>query len=135
MQQELSLKEPEIRQLLEKGDKLVKESSPTTEVRAIADKVGELQGEWTRLQQEVTVQDSRLTMAGSHAQQFTERLDKMAMWLQMTEEKLEKMKPEDVDQNTVVHKLKELQVGRLLFLRLIIGKFYVRFFGGRRGRL
>jgi hypothetical protein len=42
LQQELSLKEPDVKDLLEKGNKLIQGASPSAEVRAISDTLGEL---------------------------------------------------------------------------------------------
>ena len=96
--------------LLEKGDRLVRDSSPSAEVRAIADTLGELQGEWERLKKEAAEREGRLTAADSHAQHFNEHLDKLNMWLNMTEEKLDKMKASDLNGKDIDQTLRELQV-------------------------
>lgn len=110
LHQELALKDPDVKELLEKGDKLVQDSSPSAEVRAIADTLGELQGEWERLRQEAAEREKRLTAADSHAQHFNEHLDKLNMWLNMMEEKLDKMKLSDLDRKDIEQTLKDLEV-------------------------
>lgn len=110
LQHELDLKEPEVKQLLAKGDKFLKDASPSAEANAIADTVGELRAEWERVQQDAKEHNARLGAAAALAQHFSDHLDKMLMWMQMTEEKLEKMHPEDLDRESVLQKLKELQV-------------------------
>ena len=99
-----------MKDLLEKGKRLVEDASPSAEVRAISDTLGELQGEWERLRQEAAEREKRLTAADSHAQHFSEHLDKLNMWLNMMEEKLDKMKLSDVNKKDIEQTLKDLQV-------------------------
>ncbi|KAL8599003.1 hypothetical protein ACOMHN_006812 [Nucella lapillus] len=109
LQQELALKEADIKQLLEKGDKLLEGATPSAEVQAIADTLGELKGEWDRLKEEAADREGRLASADSHAQHFTEQLDKLVMWLTMTEEKLDKMKSNELGRKDIEQTLKDLQ--------------------------
>ncbi|KAK7099742.1 hypothetical protein V1264_022800 [Littorina saxatilis] len=109
LQQEISLKEPDVKELLEKGNQLVQDSSPSAEVRAIEDTLGEIKGEWERVKKAADEREQKLSAADSHAQHFHEHLDKMNMWLNMTEEKLDNMKTGDVDKKDVDQTLRELQ--------------------------
>lgn len=110
LQQELSLKDAGVKDLLEKGKRLVEDASPSAEVQAISDTLGELQGEWERIQQEAAEREKRLTAADSHAQHFSEHLDKLNMWLNMMEEKLDKVKLSDMNKKDIEQTLKDLQV-------------------------
>ena len=75
-----------------------------------SDTLGELQGEWERIQQEAAEREKRLTAADSHAQHFSEHLDKLNMWLNMMEEKLDKVKLSDMNKKDIEQTLKDLQV-------------------------
>lgn len=122
LQQELSLKDADVKDLLEKGKRLVEDASPSAEVQAISDTLGELQGEWERLQQEAAEREKRLTAADSHAQHFSEHLDKLNMWLNMMEEKLDKMKLSDVNKKDIEQTLKDLQVRTMWLTQWLAGK-------------
>ena len=113
LRHELSLKDADLKELLEKGNKLVEDASPSQEVQAIAETLSELQGEWDRLKEETAEREGRLATADLHAQHFNEHLEKMVMWLNMTEEKLNNLKPDDLDIKDIAQTLRDLQVSCL----------------------
>ena len=110
LQQDLRLKEPEIRALLEKGKALLEEASPSNETRAIQDTLQLLEEEWGDLKQTVGEREDSIGAASHASQAFQQSLDKMVWWLGTAEEKLKKLEPESLDKASVAAKVKELQV-------------------------
>ena len=47
----------------------------------------------------------------AHAEKYEENLDKMTLWLQLSEDKLKKAQPQEWNKEAVGKALKELQVG------------------------
>ena len=110
LQQDIRLKEPEIRALLEKGKAFLEEASPSSETRAIQETVQLLEEEWADLKQTVGEREDSIGAASQSSHVFQQSLDKMVWWLGTAEEKLKKLQPENLDKASVAAKLKELQV-------------------------
>lgn len=115
LKQDLSLKEDEVRGLLDKGSKFIHEASPTEETRAIKEALSNLQREWTQLREVVGEREDKIGAASSQAQQFKQNGDKMSWWLGTAEERLKKVTPESLDKASIAEKLKELQVAATVF--------------------
>ncbi|XP_046365486.2 microtubule-actin cross-linking factor 1, isoforms 1/2/3/5-like isoform X11 [Haliotis rufescens] len=107
--QDITAQEPEIRDLLDKGQKILEKSSPTMDTRNIADTLDQIQSEWKDLQDSAKDKEQDLAEAKAHAQKYQDSLDKMLMWMDMSDDKLKKTQPDKLEKDTVGRKLKELQ--------------------------
>ena len=98
---------PEIKALTDKAKMFSNDSSPAA--KALLAQVDTLQKEWEELQETANQREEQLQASTKHAQNFQEQLDKMSLWLQLSEDKLDGLTPETLDSETVSKKLKEAQ--------------------------
>ena len=92
------------------------ESSPAA--KALLAQVDLIQKEWEDLQETANQREEQLQASTKHAQNFQAQLDKMSLWLQLSEDKLDGLTPEALDTDTVAKKLKEAQALRGDILKL-----------------
>ena len=78
-------------------------------MKSVVDTIKVLEAEWKGIKDAVEERDAKLDESTKHAQNFQAQLDKMALWLQMNEAKLEALTPDSVDQDAVAKKLKEAE--------------------------
>ncbi|CAG5121104.1 unnamed protein product, partial [Candidula unifasciata] len=109
LRQDLSVKEDDIHHLLEKGNKFIRDASPTAENKAVKEALTLLQNEWTVLKGEVDKRKDNIEAASANAVVFQQNLDKISWWLGAAEEKLKKVTPESLDKPAIIVKLKELR--------------------------
>ena len=107
---------PEIKVLTDKAKMFGSESSPA--VKALLAQVDSLQKEWEKLKDTADQREEQLQASTKHAQNFQAQLDKMSLWLQLSEDKLDGLTPEAMDAESVAKKLKEAQALRGDILKL-----------------
>lgn len=98
---------PEIKELTDKAKQFGTSSSPA--MKSLVDTVKNIQEEWEGLKDSANEREEQLESGLKHAQNFQAQLDKMLLWLQLTEDKLEGLNPDATDQDSVAKKLKEAQ--------------------------
>ena len=108
--------EPEIRELKAKAKMYGNEASPA--VKAILDQVDTIQKQWEELKDTANQREEQLEASTKHAQNFQAQLDKMSLWLQLSEDKLDGLSPDAMDAESVAKKVKEAQALRGDILKL-----------------
>ena len=116
---EVSNREPDLRLILDKGQKMVDTASPMSDISDLSDKIEGLRSEWKNLQAKVTERQGVLKEARRLADKFYADADMLNAWLQMTEDKLDALGPVSLDEEEANKQLKEAQVSHentLIFL-------------------
>ena len=109
-------REPDLRLLLDKGQRMVDQASPMSDISDISDKMEGMRTGWRKLKDKAADRKSKLKATNKHAEKFQGDLDTMVAWLGMEEEKLAKAGPADMDKEAVDRNLKDAQVRpRLIF--------------------
>lgn len=111
LQNEMSDREPDLRLLLDKGQRMMDQASPTSDISDIADKLEAMRNAWRKLKDEAADRKAKLQAVNKHAEKFQSDLEMMQAWLSLEEEKMEKADPPALDKDTVARQLKEAQVG------------------------
>lgn len=107
---------PEIKELTDKAKQYDSSSSPA--IKSLVDTVKSIQAQWEELKDSANEREEQLEAGNKHAQNFQAQLDKMNLWLQLTEDKLDGLTPDNMDQDSVGKKLKEAQALRSDVLKL-----------------
>ena len=102
--------------MAEKAKAFGSDSSPA--VKALLAQVDTLQKDWAELQDSANQREEQLQASTKHAQNFQAQLDKMSLWLQLSEDKLDGLNLETIDSEAVSKKLKEAQALRGDILKL-----------------
>lgn len=87
---------PEMKALQDRAKQFSDSSSP--ELRALVDTVRDMEARWEAAHADAAERESQLEASTRHAQNFQAQLDKMQLWLQLSEDKLEALTPETTDQ-------------------------------------
>lgn len=101
---------PDVKELADKAKQFETSSSPA--MKSLVDTVKALQTDWEKLKAKASEREEQLDSGIKHAQNFQAQLDKMSLWLQLTEDKLDGLNPDTTDQDAVAKKLKEAQALR-----------------------
>jgi predicted nucleic acid-binding Zn-ribbon protein len=101
---------PEIKDVADKAKQFGSSSSPA--MKSLVDTVKTIQDEWEGLRDAANDREDQLETSLKHAQNFQAQLDKMGLWLQLTEDKMDGLTPDTTDQDSVAKKLKEAQALR-----------------------
>lgn len=99
-----------MKEVAERAKQFGASSSPA--IKSLVDTVKTIQDEWEVLRDSASEREEQLEESNKHAQNFQAQLDKMLLWLQLTEDKLEGLNPDAMDQDSVAKKLKEAQALR-----------------------
>ena len=110
LQNELSNREPDLRLLLDKGQRMVDQASPLSDISDISDKMESMRTGWRKLKDKVADRKSKLKAANKHAEKFQGDMDTMLAWLGLEEEKLAKAGPMGLDKETLTRQVKDAQV-------------------------
>ena len=98
---------PDIKELSDKAKQFGDSSSPA--LKSLVETVKTLEVDWKGLKNAANEREEQLGSGIKHAQNFQAQLDKMSLWLQLTENKLEGLTPDATDQDSVAKKLKDAQ--------------------------
>lgn len=109
LQNELSTRDPDLRLLLDKGQRMLDEASPMSDVSDLSDKMDGFKTELGRLKDKVSRRSAKLKSANKLAGSFQGNLDTLRLWLGLNEEKLSEMGPVGLDRNTIVQQIQETQ--------------------------
>ncbi len=88
LQNELSNKEPDLRLLLDKGQKMIENASPVSDVSDLSDRVEGIRDEWQSLKRALSDRDLRIREANKMADKFYSDADLLSAWLSLHEDKL-----------------------------------------------
>ncbi|XP_041359578.1 microtubule-actin cross-linking factor 1, isoforms 1/2/3/5-like isoform X9 [Gigantopelta aegis] len=109
IQQDIASREPDIRELLDNGSKILEDTVPSHETQQLLDMLETIQSDWDYLRDVARTKDDKLARTMAHAEKYHENLDKMLLWLQLSEDKLKKAQPQEWNKDAVGKTLKELQ--------------------------
>lgn len=101
--------EPEIRDILDKGHSLLDDDSSDSSRKQLAEKLHILQADWNELKDKSKSRQDQLDSSLKHGQKYHDNLNKMLLWLQTTEDKLDSS-PATMDKFGIAKKLKDAQV-------------------------
>lgn len=109
MQNELQHREPDLRLLLEKGQKVLTDSSlsPMSDTSELSDTINSIQTEQRKLKDKLKNRSSKVKQAASHAEKFQTDLDIMEKWLGHQEERLQSQEAVSSDPEQMAKQVKD----------------------------
>ena len=110
---EVTAKEPDLRLILDKGQKMMDSASPMSDISDLSEKLEGLKQEHKGLKDKLAERANKLKEANRLANKFQGDADLMKAWLELNEEKLDSAAPIDIDEDIVNKQLKEAQVSAL----------------------
>ena len=110
IQSEILAREPEIRSLLEKGQKIFDQSPPTSDIADFTNKLDTAKSEWRKLREKATEKNAKLKEAVKQSEKFYSDLNTMSAWLDITEEKLASLDSVTLQPDVLARQLDEAQL-------------------------
>ena len=113
LQNEVTDRDAEVRQLLDKGNKLLEDAahSPggSSNVADLQDAIDVIRSEQRKLKDGLKDKSARLKQASAHAQKFNADLDVLQRWLTLQEGKIQTSESLSLDPDSVAQQIKDMQ--------------------------
>ena len=110
MQNECDAQRGEVKQLLEKGEKMKKDTHDDAISVDLGDKLDKLKQDWTKVCDDVANRSARIKEANKCADAFYSELDKTLIWLKLSKDKLTVRPTASLDRLSVGRQLVDAQI-------------------------
>ena len=107
---DIANKSPELRDILHKGDKILRTTTPSKHSQDLTDTTQAIRDEWEDLNRLANARGQQIDASVRHGQAYQDQLDKILLWLQFGEDKLRGTEPSSLDRDAINKKLKDAQV-------------------------
>jgi len=109
IQNELSTREPEVRQLLERGQHCAEQSSAGTAAADVSAALDAAKTAWRTVREKANTKSAQLREVNRRAEVFHAELGMMLTWLGMSEKKLASVTTPSISRDTIARQLTDMQ--------------------------